>query len=230
MSKQPEITFNPQLNGHSPNTERRSPITEYRSANTEIMPFDLPGELNQQMTLDPTKDLQCGHVAEIIYHGDRPYYNLTRMQKRLEFEHSEDTIRDRLNELTDMEILKRERLNNGDVWWLNDPNTDWPKPPDAEIVPASDELTISEFLSLPENLLAVLGVFAAAGSGLIVWIGFLEIAGNLSLPFETGWIMAVGLSVIFASYVCILLAGVMWVLRKAIGPIPDDFSFRDLLE
>ena len=205
--------------------------------NTESPLFDLPDDLNQQLAWDFDNKLQQGHVVEAMYHGFRPYYSIAQVkqeldQQSLEDSYSRDTIRDRLNEMTEIGVLRKEVVNNGDVWWIDHSLTRWPKPPDAELYPPEDddEASVSELLSRPEVAIGVVSILTAAGAGIVVWLATLQIQGIISLPFETSWILALGLTIILVSYFGLLLAGVVWMLRKVFEPHLGDVSLRELLQ
>lgn len=192
------------------------------------MAFDIPDWLSKQLEFDRGNDLQQGHVAEVMYHGNRPYYSLRHMVVGLDHNFSRDTIRTRLDEMTEADVLKKEVVNNGDIWWINHPKSKWPIPSDVQVSSVPEEATVSEFFSQPHIFTAVICILTAAGSGVILWIGTLQSAGSISLPFAASEILALGLSVILVSYLGILLAVVMWITREAIGELAEDHRLRDV--
>ncbi|WP_135536146.1 hypothetical protein [Halostella pelagica] len=85
-------------------------------------------------------------VALELYHGDRPYYSVTQMQAALDSKHSEDTVRDRLNDLVELDIAETDQVNNGEIYYFDHEDSDWPVPTDAEVEPERTEPTVTEFL------------------------------------------------------------------------------------
>lgn len=69
--------------------------------------------------VDFNKDLTQQQVAAQFWHGDRPYYNVTKMHAALGGSVSRDTVQSRMDELHERDVLKREKINNGGVFWFD---------------------------------------------------------------------------------------------------------------
>lgn len=161
-----------------------------------------------------SKDLTQRRVAEEFVHGGRPYYNKTKMHAEVGNGVSPDTVYSRLEELDEREVLNSETINNGDIFWLNEEDSDWPIPSDVEITPVEPqetETTLSEWRQKVYVQIAAVSVaFAVVGTA-ITLVGTFETGGAYSLPIDASTIIASGLSMGIFSYFGLLFAGVLWV-------------------
>lgn len=187
------------------------------------MDWDLPKWIREKLDINQNRDIQQHHIAELMVNGDRPYYNIQRLEA--EFDASGDTIRDRLGEMENKGVVKKERINNGDVYWINYDVSEWPKPPDAEVESVTEEQTVREFFGQKYVVFIAVGVILSMASGPLMWAGIFQAGGQLSLPFPTENILAGGLMSIFFAYSFILIGILVWVINKGFG----DGQWRDLI-
>lgn len=183
---------------------------------------DLPEWVEDRLEHDNNRRLQQRHVAEIIVNGDRPYYNVRRIRAELKGDFDNDTVRSRLNELVEQDVLATEMMNRGNIYWLKDDDSDWPIPPDVEVVPVDDELTVSEFFSQPYVAVASLGAFFAVVSGIVIWVALLQDVGAISYPLSTQTVLQWGLLLILVSLVFISASGVLWIAEKTFGSFDKE--------
>ena len=189
------------------------------------MPWDLPEEIEQRLKFDHNRDLQQHHVAEIFVHGDRPYYNIRRIDSELSGKFDRGTIRDRLEEMEERGVIYQESINNGTIYWLAHEDSDWPVPNDVRVESAKEK-TVSEFFGQTHILFMAVGVLFSMLSGPIIWAGSLQSAGSISTPFATQTLLAGGLSTIFFAYGFIILGILFWVLMMA----SREIDWRELVE
>lgn len=169
------------------------------------------------------KKLTQQHVAQIFVHGDRPHYSVAQMDAALDTEAGTDTVRSRLEELEERDVLKSETVNNGDVYWWKRKESDWPIPPDVVVEKKETEITLSEWKQKPHVRLAALSVFTAILGTAVTLVGTFEAGGLYQLPIEADNIIAAGLSAGIISYAGLFLSGFLWLL--------DDYRItEDLLE
>jgi len=156
-------------------------------------------------------DLTQRHVALEFVHGDRPFYNVAQMHAALGSDVSSDTVRSRMDELHERDVLVRQQLNNGNVYWLNRNESDWPIPPDVDVEPEREELTVSEWRQKSYVRIAAGSVLLAVVGTAITLTGTFQAGGYYQLPFTTDNIIAFGLTAGIFSYFGLFLAGVVWV-------------------
>lgn len=187
------------------------------------MDWDLPEWIEGKLDFNKNLDIQQHHVAELMVNGDRPYYNIQRLEA--EFDTSGDTIRDRLAEMENKGVVKKERINNGDVYWINFDVSEWPIPPDTDVESSTDEQTVKEFFGQTYVLLIAIGIILSMGSGPLIWAGTFQAGGQIALPIQTENLLAGGLLSIMLAYSFILSGILVWVIDKGFG----DGQWRKLL-
>lgn len=175
---------------------------------------ELPGWIESRIdTVNFNKDLAQRTVALEFYHGDRPYYNVTKMHAALGGEVSRDTVQKRMKELVERDVLVKKQINNGNIYWLDREESEWPIPPDVEVEPNRTEPTISEWRQRDYVRVAAFSVALAIVGTAIVLVGTFQAGGFYQLPFTTGDILAVGLTAGIVSYFGLLMAGLIWILE-----------------
>lgn len=173
---------------------------------------DLPDWIESRIdTTDYDLDLTQGHVALEFVHGDRPFYNVTKMHAALGQNVSDDTVRSRMDELHERDVLARRKVNNGNIYWLNQPESNWPIPPDVEVEPEQDELTVNEWRQKPSVQMAAGSILLAIIGTAVTLIGTFQSGGYYQLPFAATEIIAVGLTAGIVSYLGLFLAGLLWI-------------------
>lgn len=187
------------------------------------MDWDLPEWIIDRLDINRNLDIQQHHVAELMVNGDRPYYNIQRLET--EFDTSGDTIRDRLGEMENKGVVKKERINNGDVYWINYDVSEWPKPPDVKVESVTDEQTVREFFGQKYVVFIAVGIVLSMVSGPIIWAGTFQAGGQLSLPVPSENLLAGGLMAILFAYTFILSGILVWVINKGFG----DKQWKELI-
>lgn len=176
-------------------------------------------------------DLTQRHVALEFVQGDRPFYNVAQMHAALGSDVSLDTVRSRMDELHERDVLVRRQLNNGNVYWLDQDESDWPIPPDVEVEPEREELTVSEWRQKPYVQIAAGSVLLAVVGTAITLTGTFQAGGYYQLPFTTDNIIALGLTAGIFSYFGLFLAGVVWVFDlpdfEDVNPFQEDQGEQD---
>lgn len=185
---------------------------------------DLPEEIESR--LEPGSydmDLTQRHVALEFVHGDRPFYNVAKMHAALGSSVSTDTVRARMEEMHERDLLHREKMNNGNIYWLRSNDSDWPIPPDVEVEPVRTEPTISEWRERDYVQWAAFSIVLALMGTAVTLIGTFEAGGYYDVPGSANDIIAAGLSVIILSYFGLFLAGLIWIFDV------ETLVFSDIL-
>lgn len=186
---------------------------------------DLPDEIASRIdTADYDLELTQGHVALEFVHGDRSFYNVAQMHAALGRDVSTDTVRARLDELNERDVLSRQQVNNGNIYWLNQSESDWPIPPDVEVEPERDELTVNEWRQRPDVQTAAGSVFLAIAGTAVTLIGTFQSAGYYQLLVSATDVIAVGLTAGIMSYLGLFFAGLFWIFDTPDldeGPLAD---------
>ncbi|WP_435346054.1 hypothetical protein [Haloarchaeobius sp. HRN-SO-5] len=173
---------------------------------------ELPEEIESRIE-EPNfdKDLTQRQVALEFYHGNRPYYNITKMRAALGTSKSRDTVGNRLSELYDRDVLEKEEINNGDIYWLSNEDTRWPSPPDADLSATDDGISVSEWRKLIHVRVSAIAIGWAILGTAITLVGVFQTGGHYQLPLTATELISIGLGLGIFSYLGLFLAGVAWV-------------------
>jgi len=186
---------------------------------------ELPQEDRERIDADHDEIL-IEPIAEILYRRERPWYTRDQIRIRLKEEYNNDvsnpTIDDRLDDLLELELIKRKRIGQTDIFYYYSDKSEWPIPPDTEVEAVDDEMTVSEFFGKTYVQWAGMGVLAVLLGGIIMWVGSLQASNAISLPFNTGEIIAVGLLTFLLSYGLLLIAVLVGILDFAVDVEPPE--------
>jgi hypothetical protein len=181
---------------------------------------ELPSDLTEPLDDDFQNDLMQRHVLEVLLEGERAFYSISQVEQSLDA--SRETIRDRLNEMVELGVLKKDAINNGDIWWINQPESEHPIPPDVTVHPEKQEQTVSELFDRIPVRIAGIAVTCSVVGGVIVSVGAL---GTLMpLPVETDYLIALGLASMFVSYLLFLMSAIVWLLDKSLLPEGESLT------
>lgn len=187
---------------------------------------DLPEDIESR--IDPGSydmELTQRHVALEFVFGDRPFYTVAQIHAALGSGVSPDTVRSRLDELEERNVLKSEQANNGNIYWLLSEDSDWPLPPDVEVEPKQDKMTVVEWRQQLHVQVAALSVLTAIIGTAITLIGTFQAGGYYQLPINANNLLAYGLSAGLLSYFGLFLAGVLWFIE-----LPSIDDIRQILQ
>jgi hypothetical protein len=160
-----------------------------------------------------TRELTERDVAREMYISDRPFYNIDKLQSRLPQDVSRSTIRNRLTTLTaEKDVLRTEDLGSGKLYWLNDPRSSWPIPPDFDPEREERGMTVAELRQQPSAQLGILAVLLAVIGPAIVLVAVFQSAAPYTVPISPGDVIAYGLLISITSYFALLLAVAVWTI------------------
>lgn len=165
---------------------------------------DLPSWIDERIDHNLNRKLTQRHLVETMIDAERPFFSAEQTRARVRPDVSKETVRNRLNELRDMDVVAAETYPEAiTLYYVNDPASKWPLSPEGKRALAKETplgtLSLSDFLRLRNPaairtlvlagfqlslLVFVLGVVAAPLSiepPVRSTSGFLEVAGNLFL-------------------------------------------------
>lgn len=160
------------------------------------MTGDIPEHIADDLEFNPNKEVQDEHIVEVFVDSNRPY--LSRKQVQGEIGLSGQGTRDRLNDLEERGVLASEPAGGGRIYWLATEKSAWPLPPDVEVEPIRDELTVRELLArIPVQFVGV-GFLLMIGGALLTTLFTLALAYELSIPLiETQNLLLAGILAVF---------------------------------
>lgn len=187
----------------------------------------LPDWITERLEERWDRELGQRPVARIIYFGDRPYYSVRQIRTALKQEFDPDTVRDRLNELTEQGILRKDRVNSGDVFYLKSEKSDWPIPPDTTVEPNNQEMTVSEFFNQRHVSIILAGILGLSLGAVAILLGVFHIEDVIPIPLFGESLLPSGLTVALLSIFVLVVGLVVWVYQKGVG---DPEKATQLLE
>ena len=108
--------------------------------------------------LDPTLDhkLTQRHVVETMVEADRPFFSVTQLQARLKPAVSRETVRNRLDELCEIDVVAAETYPDSiTLYYVNHPESNWPLSPEGHAALTTetplDRLSLRGFLTLSDT-------------------------------------------------------------------------------
>lgn len=160
------------------------------------MTGDIPDQIAADLEFNPNKEVQDEHIVAVFVGSNRPY--LSRKQVQGEIGLSGQGTRDRLNDLEERGVLASEPAGGGRIYWLADDRSAWPIPPDVEVEPIKDELTVNELLARVPVQFVGTGLLLMIGGALLTTLFTLALAYKLSVPLiDTQSLLLAGILAVF---------------------------------
>jgi hypothetical protein len=180
----------------------------------------LPDWIDERLQDGLHNKLTQRHVVEVMLDSERPFFSVTQLQARLKPEVSAATVRNRLDELRELDVVAAEEYPDAiTLYYLDHPESEWPLSPDGERAlhgdAASYDLSLRGFLTLSNP--ADIRTLALAGFQLalvLVVVGVaLTVAGVPDLVESDQQLWEAGTLVFGVSLVVLLAERVARTLR-----------------
>lgn len=164
----------------------------------------LPNWIDRRLTRNLDNRLSQEHVVETIIEADRPFFSIRQLQARLKPEVSKATVRNRLNELQEIDVVATETYPESvTLYYINHPESNWPLSPEGKRALTAesplDRLSTRGFLTLRDTVgvrtlilagfqlslvlfalggfLTVLGISPDVGSDIVLWGTAFDVLG-----------------------------------------------------
>ncbi|ELY40060.1 helix-turn-helix domain-containing protein [Natronorubrum tibetense] len=113
----------------------------------------LPPWIDTRIDDDLNKKLTQRHVVETMFAADRPYFSAEQIRARVRPDVSKETVRLRLNELLEMDVIAVETYPESiTLYYINHPESQWPLSPEGKDALSYetplDTLTVGDFVRL----------------------------------------------------------------------------------
>lgn len=189
---------------------------------TEDLP-DVPDWIEEKIEFDSQREVQDHHIVDIFQKADRPFLSRNRVETELGM--SDEGARQRLLDLEELEVIDSCSAAGGRIYWIYDKRSEWPIPPDIQIEPVSDELTVSELTDRDEVQYGVIAILAAM-------VGSVSITGIVvatALGIGTDGIAFAAMAILggfgaLGGAVFGVLAVAVWIAGKLKNSDPDRDS------
>lgn len=174
---------------------------------------EIPEWINAKISFDRSRDVQDRHIVEVFIESDRPY--LSRRRVAADIGLTKEGTRPRLENLEEIGVLDGDTVAGGRIHWVHNDRSDWPIPPDVEVEPVSDELSVNELMSRNSSRLIALGAGLTMFGALFMVAFTLVLAYEIGLPFwKTSDILLGGVLLIFSGYSIILGGFGSWIWER----------------
>lgn len=155
---------------------------------------DLPNWIENRIQRDLDKTLTQDHVVEVMVDADRPFFSARQLQARVKPDVSKATVRNRLDELQELDVVATEIYPDSvTLYYIDYEESDWPLSPEGKhalsTVTPLDRLSIG-FLRLSDRigsrpsvlagLVGSLTLFALGSVASLIGLGFLFDVGGLA--------------------------------------------------
>lgn len=109
----------------------------------------LPPWIEDRIDRDLNKKLTQRHLVETMVEAERPFFSAEQIRARVRPDVSEETVRNRLNELREIDVVAAETYPESiTLYYVNDPASNWPLSPEGKQALSRD--TALETLSLDD--------------------------------------------------------------------------------
>lgn len=177
------------------------------------MTDDIPEWIEDRLEFDPGKEVQDSHIVRVFLDSDRPY--LTRKQVENEIGLSSQETRDRLLDLEERGLLRSEAAGGGRIYWIDDEKSAWPIPPDVEVEPVTDELTVAEVFSRQPVQFAAVGILVMIAGALLTTLFVVALAYDISLVlFETEQLLLWAIMAVFVGIAFCFGGLTVWAMER----------------
>lgn len=115
--------------------------------------------------------LQPHAVAQVFVDADEPFLTRRQVQSRVNGEYDKKTVLSRLDLLVELDVLRADVHPGGTIYWLENEASEWPVPPDVEVEPKRDDVTVAELVDRNSIRASTIGIGAVLLSSLLLPFG-----------------------------------------------------------
>lgn len=186
----------------------------------------LPDWIDSRIDRNLNNSLTQRHVVETMLDAERPFFSARQMQSRVKPDISKATVRNRLNELQEIDVVATEVYPESEtLYYINYPESNWPLSPEGQRALKTenplDSLSMRGFLTMQNT--AGIRTLVLAGyqfTLLLLVFGVVLSVVGLDLSFESSislWgtafdVLAVSILILASEWV------ISW-LRSRYGPL-----------
>ncbi len=107
-------------------------------------------DLEVQLEHDLSKDLRQREVIEVMLTEDQPVFSVYQIQQHLDSTVSDKTVRRRLKELVELNVVKRYQFNRKNLYYINDSRSEHAVPGDLHDVELPSQSSFWDMFLLRE--------------------------------------------------------------------------------
>lgn len=161
--------------------------------------------------IDPRLDMKLTqrHLVEVMLEADRPFFSIQQLQARVGPAVSKETIRNRLNELREIDVVAAETYPETiTLYYIDHPESDWPLTPEGKRAinhdTPLDTLSATDFLRLRNPVGIRTLVLAGFQLSLLLFtVGFVTSVFGIDAPVSASHGLVAAAGNLFA--VCLVI-------------------------
>lgn len=116
----------------------------------------LPAWIDERIDRNLNNTLTQKHVVEMMVKSDRPFFSIRQLQARVKPDVSKATVRNRLNELQEIDVVATETYPESvTLYYINYPESNWPLSPEGKRALRTenplDQLSTRGFLTMSDT-------------------------------------------------------------------------------
>lgn len=118
-----------------------------------------------RLEIDPNRELQQHDVLRVMMESDRPVFTVFQIKMRLKSDPSKETVRRRLNELVELEVVKVDDYGGTDLYHISDERSNYAVPGDIRDADVPENVGLMDLVLFREpglyDWLATTSIFLA---------------------------------------------------------------------
>jgi len=104
---------------------------------------DIPDWVEDRLNPNLNNKLDQRHVVETMLEADRPFFSISQLQSRLKPDVGRGTVRNRLDELQEIDIVAVEEYpDTMKLYYVDHPESEWPLGPAAKEALVDEEIEV----------------------------------------------------------------------------------------
>ncbi|UPM42265.1 hypothetical protein MW046_09875 [Halocatena salina] len=116
----------------------------------------IPNWIDGRIDRNLRNTLTQEHVVETMLDAERPFFSIRQLQARVKPEVSKATVRNRLNELQEINVVATETYPESvTLYYINHPESNWPLSPEGKRALTTDtpldRLSTRDFLTMSDT-------------------------------------------------------------------------------
>jgi hypothetical protein len=178
------------------------------------MTAEIPPSMKKDLEFDANKEVQDSHLVEVFVESDRPFLSRRRVQNEIGL--SSQGTRDRLSDLEEREILDSAAAGGGRIYWIRNDTSEWPIPPDVEVEPISNGLTVSDLLQRQPVQFVGVGLILMIAGALFTTLFTMALAYDVSFSVVgTQQLLLWAIGSVFVGVAFCVGGAVVWIISRA---------------
>jgi len=179
-----------------------------------------PDWIDKRLQQNLRNKLTQSHVVDTMLESERPFFSITQVKAELKPDVDRGTVRNRLTELQELDIVSEQAYSGVSLFHINHPESDWPLTPEGkraldgetrlETISPKDLITLQDSKAI--DTIALSGLYLV---GIMVVLAGVMSAAGIPGPVESSHQVLTAAILLFMLIFSILLVrGVVGFIRN----------------